>query len=129
MVYYRNRHDVFPADSDRREDRMLRGISYPLIVVNSFENFYRVDMADEGRDAVRITEPFQLEVNYAYLDKDRSGRNEYFLIDVVSIEMLSGFLTTLENTDARIVKEHLSWEAGTQRREQARDSSNNNDYR
>jgi len=72
---------------------------------------------DDGTEKVeQITEPFQLEINYAYVDKDRVGRNEYFLIDVVSIDMLEKFLLMLENKNISVIKQVLAEDEGQKRR-------------
>lgn len=109
LVYYRNKGNLIP-EKPYEQSRILWRISYPLIVVNSFEHFFRTSMADDTEKVEPITEPFQLEVNYAYVDKERSGRNEYFLIDVVSIDKLPEFLTMLEKTDIKAVREKIGWE-------------------
>ncbi len=116
LIYYRNKSDLIPPEANRRE-RVLQYVPYPIIVVNSFEHFYRTDMADDTGKTERITEPFQLEVNYAHIDKDRNTRNEYFLIDVVSIDMLAAFLAKLEETDVTAVRGKLSWEERTSDRD------------
>ena len=102
LVYYRNRTDLIPNDPYCR-NQVLRRVSYPIIAVNSFEYFFRTSMVDNTGEVEPITEPFQLEVNYAYVDKERVGRNEYFLIDVVSIDKLPEFLAMLEKTDIKAI--------------------------
>ncbi len=67
-------------------------------------------MNDNTGKTEQIEEPFQLEVNYAYVDKDRAGRNEYFLIDVVSIDKLAGFLAILEKSDIKAIIEKICWD-------------------
>ena len=99
-VYYRNKSDLKLAMPQKGYvDKVLKRVSYPIIVVNSFEHFFSTSMADTTGKVEQITEPFQLEVNYAYIDKDRNGKNEYFLIDVVSIDKLPDFLAVLEKRD------------------------------
>jgi len=109
LVYYRNRTNLIPEDPNS-PSQVLRCVPYPVIVVNSFENFFRTNMADDTEKVEPIIEPFQLEVNYAYIDKDRNEHNEYFLIDVVSIDKLSDFLLMLEKTDIKAIKEKLVFE-------------------
>src|SRR3989344_2072564 len=69
LVYYRNRTDLIPNDLHLR-NQVLRRVSYPIIVVNSFEHFFRTSMVDNTGSVEPITEPFQLEVNYAYKDNN-----------------------------------------------------------
>lgn len=123
LVYYRNRTDLIPPDPQFRE-KVLRRVSYPIIVVNSFEHFYRTDMSDDTGKVEPITEPFQLEVNYAYIDKDRTGHNEYFLIDVVSIDKLPEFLAKLENTDIQAVIRKIAWEERYERNQRQNRENN-----
>src|SRR3989344_4994108 len=109
LVYYRNRANLMPNDPNYR-NQVLRRLSYPIIVVNSYEYFYSTSMADDTGKVEPITDSFQLEANYAYVDKERTGRNEYFLIDVVSIDKLPEFLAMLEKTDVKAVSGKISWE-------------------
>lgn len=116
LIYYRNRTELMPEDPIK-PNKVLRCVPYPIIVVNSFDNFFRINMTDEAEKVEPITEAFQLEVNYAYIDKDRNGSNEYFLVDVVSIDRLQAFLSTLEKTDIQAIKEKISWENKSKRGE------------
>lgn len=129
LVYYRNRSDLMPENPNRR-NQVLRRVSYPIIVVNSFENFFSTSIADDTGEVKPITEPFQLEVNYAYIDKDRNGHNEYFLIDVVSIDKLLEFLSALEKTDIKAIVGKLCWEERQNRaNRQNREELGNNSAR
>lgn len=103
MVYYRHKQRLFSPEKNIREN-VLQFISYPIIVCNSFQDLYRTNVADNSNASDKISEPFQIEVNYAYMDKDKNSQNEYFLIDVVSIDTLSNFLSMLEKTDMEELK-------------------------
>ena len=68
----------------------------PVVVVNSYDNFYRIDI--DGDAAARpISSLFQLEVDYAYRAHGDSARQvrEYFLLDMVSLDELEGYLKVL----------------------------------
>ena len=79
---------------------------FPIIIVNDFERFYKVDM--EAPDKYeKIKENFQLEVNYAFLDKDKIPQQEYFLIDVVSLKTIDSYLKMI-HANAEALAE-LSW--------------------
>lgn len=106
FVYYRNNREIIPSTSSG--EKVLQVIAYPLIVVNSFENFYQT-MVTNGGGVQPIQRPFQLEVNYAYLDNERKGQSEYFLIDVVSMETLPDFLSLLENADVNAVRQWIRY--------------------
>jgi hypothetical protein len=71
-------------------------LEMPVILCDSFAKFYQVDMASTD-NAQPMKENFQLEVNYAYSNTERSQRTEYFLIDVVEFKQLDSFLKVLES--------------------------------
>ena len=73
-------------------------LCYPLIVVDAFDNLRQINFAD-SQEMTPVTDNFQLEVNYAYVDHARSPRDEYFLIDVVSVDRLDAFLADLVAMD------------------------------
>jgi hypothetical protein len=116
LIYYRNRHDLIPRDPHSRQ-QSLRHIVYPFIVVNSFEHFYRTSVVSPDTKPELITQPFQLEVNYAYTDKNGDSKTEYFLIDVVSIDKLPDFLSTLDKSDVSTLADHLHFQHSVQRRD------------
>lgn len=115
MVYYRHRSNIFPlqAGTDIGE---LHCISYPIIIVNSFDEFFGTGNDNGVSDFFSLTEPFQLEVNYAYLDQSKHSQNEYFILDVVSIDQLEDFIAGLEKTDITPLKSHLSFTEDPSRR-------------
>jgi len=126
LVYYRNKSDIIPH---RDHVQVLHRISFPIIVVNSFENFYKMDMSTPDAPPVKITEPFQLEVNYAYKDEENKPRDEYFLIDVVSFDTLLAHLTVIEQRDITSVMGRLQWDARMREANNQRRSSGNNSNR
>ncbi len=125
MIYYRNGGDLkIASNKNGYMDRVLKRTSYPLIVVNSFENFHATPMSGDG-EPQPITEPFALEVNYAYTDKDHKGVNEYFLIDVVSLDKLPEFLTSaIEKADVATISEKLRWDQRSARAAESRSQQN-----
>ena len=120
-IYYRHLGDLKIATTERGYvERVVKRVSYPLIVVNSFDNFHATEM-NGSSEAQPITEPFPLEVNYAYTDKDRNGHNEYFLIDVVSLDKLPEFLTSsIEKADVATISEKLIWDERMKPQQQPR---------
>ena len=129
LVYYRGKKDLIPPNPHLR-NQVLRHISYPIIVVNSFDTFYQMDMTNPDAVVEKITEPFQLEVNYAYIDDKKNSQNEYFLIDVVSIDTLQTFLSTLEKRDIETLMAKLRWDAIMNNKDnQSRQSSGSNSTR
>ena len=97
MVYLRDRGD--PS----RESLEQTGFAYqicgtvemPVILCNSFADFYRVEMEGSGKPKP-IDANFQIEVDYAYIDQHKSHKAEYFLIDIVDFDKLDDFLDVLE---------------------------------
>jgi len=75
--------------------KITKILHYPVIVFNSFDKFYRVDM-DVDNEPLKIDDSFQHEINYAYLNQDKKSRNEYFLIDFVEFIKLDNFLDIIE---------------------------------
>ena len=53
--------------------------------------------------SLNITENFQLEVNYAYLSSEGASKTEYFLIDILNLDLFDGFLEKIEK-DTQLVK-------------------------
>ena len=105
MVYYRNSASILPLSS-WKERNTLATVNYPVIVCNSFDKFYKVDIESPDKHT-KIKEYFQLEVNYAYMDTNKSYRNEYFLIDIIDFDKAGIFLEALEE-DVNAIKNIIS---------------------
>jgi hypothetical protein len=94
MVSLRNRGSIIPH-SGNGGIPILAKLEYPIILCNSFDNFYKVDLEGTS-DPEKILDHFQLEVNYAYLDAQKNHRTQYFLIDVVNFKAIEEFLKILD---------------------------------
>jgi hypothetical protein len=94
MIYYRNKESIIPS-RQARGGYTLATVNYPVIACNSLDNIYRVDI-DEDTEPSKITNNFQLEVNYAYTTSNGHNANEYFLIDVLSFNLFDSFLDQIE---------------------------------
>lgn len=93
MVYFRHGTSIVP-----RKYTVLANVSYPIIILNDFNKIYRVNIGES--DYSQITDNyFQLEINYAYLDRNKKNINEYFLIDVVNFAYLDDFLNKILKKD------------------------------
>jgi Holliday junction resolvase-like predicted endonuclease len=90
MVYYQNKESIIKLPKGRK-GRILKTVNYPVIICNSFDNLFRVEI-DEDTEPSNITKNFQLEVNYAYINSNGSNKNEYFLIDVLNFDLFDSFL-------------------------------------
>jgi len=95
-----DRESIIKLQSGRKHN-IRKTINYPVIVCNSFENLYRVEI-DTDADPSNITANFQLEVNYAYIISNGSNINEYFLIDVLNFDLFDSFLEIIE-VDAGLI--------------------------
>ena len=106
MIYYKSAGSIISKQKNRTMNVEQTIINYPLILCNNFNKFYKVDSGkDEG--CSKINDNFQLEVNYAYLNEDRTSKNEYFLIDVIDFEKFDLFLKELEKKDIAIIKNYI----------------------
>jgi len=95
LIYYRN-ETTAPVPGGMGLSTTL---SYPVIVCNSFDNFRKASMLDSKIPLEEVTQPFQLEVNYAYLDEKKKPQNEFFLIDVITIDQIAQYTQELKKKD------------------------------
>ncbi|HNP31316.1 MAG TPA: hypothetical protein PKK23_19880 [Nitrospirales bacterium] len=101
MVYLRRRESIIPEIRAGEFKRI--SIEMPVVLCNSFDNFYRVEM-DNSDAQQKLVENFQLEINYAYLELDGKRRNDYFLLDIVNFGMIDSYLNVLEADKEAIFK-------------------------
>jgi len=98
MVSMRGQLISVPALRESR--RMPRAvIEFPVVVCSSFDQMYSVDFyADSHPESIK--DNFQLEVRYAYIDRNDKHRNDYFLLDFVEFSQLEKFAQSI-NEDAK----------------------------
>lgn len=77
-------------------------IDFPLVVANFSDNIF-------GSDKKKVSESFQLGVDYSYSTNENKKESKYFLIDWIDVNFLDDFLCYIENNDAPIFKDKL-WE-------------------
>lgn len=65
-------------------------LEFPIVVCSSFASLFSVDFYTESQPEP-ISDNFQLEVRYAYLDRENNRRNDYFLLDFVEFDRLNDF--------------------------------------
>lgn len=65
-------------------------LEYPVVVCSSFDRIFSVDFYADS-EPQPIQENFQLEVSYAYIDRNEYQRNDYFLLDFVAFDKLTEF--------------------------------------
>ena len=72
-------------------------LKYPVIVAENYDKFLKVEFDGSNYHYDKMGQRFQLEINYAYLNKDKSSAiNDDFLIDVMDYNELKDYLSTLE---------------------------------
>jgi hypothetical protein len=79
-----------PSHPQLRGQSSVITLNYPIVVCSSFANLYAVDLLAEAAPRL-ISENFQLEVQYAFLDRNGRQQDEYFLLDFVEFGQLSEF--------------------------------------
>ncbi len=99
MVYNRRSDSIIQRN---QSTKVLKTIEYPVIICNSFEKLYRVEIDDDSKIS-KIQDNFQIEVNYAYLDFNQKRRREYFLIDVIDFNKTDEFLDVLQKDAESII--------------------------
>jgi len=81
-------------------------MDFPVVICSSFTEVYMADF--DGVDTTeKIRDNFQLEVQYAFVDRAGQPRNELFLIDFVDFDRLPAFADALEQ-DASAARYMLS---------------------
>lgn len=98
MVSMIGRPVTVPAlKKSRRSPRAV--IEFPVVVCSSFDQIYSVDFYKESKPE-SIKDNFQLEVRYAYIDRNNNQRDDYFLLDFVEFSQLEKFAEAIDE-DAR----------------------------
>lgn len=101
LVSMRGQPITVPALKNLRVPRMV--IEFPVVVCSSFDRLFAVDFYTESTPTP-ISENFQLEVRYAYIDRRNTQRDEYFLLDFVEFRQLDKFAQALDE-DAKVAAE------------------------
>ncbi|GAI21263.1 unnamed protein product, partial [marine sediment metagenome] len=106
MIYYKNTGSIISEEKSNGL-QSLKIINYPLILCNSFDNFYKVIDLGKKKSYSKITDKsFQLEVNYVYFDKLlKRDCDEYFLIDIIDFGEFKDFLNKLETLEVTAISE------------------------
>jgi len=65
-------------------------LDLPVVVCSTFDKLYAVDFFSDS-PPVPLSTNFQLEVRYAYIDRQSSQRDDYFLLDFVAFDNLPAF--------------------------------------
>lgn len=94
MISLKNQNVSALANLDRHNRPKLT-IEFPVVVCSSFDKLYGVDFYKDSEPAP-LNDHFQLEVQYAYVDRSDKHRNEFFIIDFVDFNALSGFIDKID---------------------------------
>lgn len=70
-------------------------LEFPVVVCSSLKTVYSTDF-DRNSTPKQLDKNFQLEVRYAYLDRQQHPNDEYFLIDFVEHGKLGDFIKEVE---------------------------------
>jgi hypothetical protein len=89
-----NSLSIKPENSERKVETIF---DFPVIICNSFEQIYAMDFCDsDKKNPEPITENFQLEVQYAYIDRRQTQRNDYFLLDVIEFDQIDNYMAVIK---------------------------------
>lgn len=70
-------------------------IEFPVVVCSFFDQIYSIDFYTESQPE-SIKDNFQLEVRYAYIDRQNNQRDDYFLLDFVEFNQLEKFAEAID---------------------------------
>ena len=70
-------------------------LQFPVVVCSSFDKIYSVDFYAES-EPESIKDNFQLEVRYAYINRQNKQKDEYFLLDFVEYNQLNNFIEAID---------------------------------
>ncbi|HYC23251.1 MAG TPA: hypothetical protein VEI94_11130, partial [Candidatus Bathyarchaeia archaeon] len=70
-------------------------LEFPVVVCSSFSQVYDVDFYTDS-EPERVTTNFQLEIQYAYLDRAGRHRAEHLLLDFVEFDQLKAFVDCID---------------------------------
>ncbi len=105
MVAYKKHPSIIPRNKNLKYN-LLANLDYPVIVCDSLAKLHAYDFLTKKID--QLTQKFQLEVNYAYLDSDKNTKTDYFLIDVADFNNLGILIKEIEDADVNAVREKLN---------------------
>lgn len=72
-------------------------LKYPVVICNNFDKLLKINFVGDKYEYENIKGPFQVEINYTYLDKTKTQAiAENFWIDVVNFDNLDNFLKIVE---------------------------------
>lgn len=88
-VAMRGQLPAHPSLAGRRRGKLVV-LEYPVVICSSFDQLYGTNFLTEV-EPTPIRESFQMEVQYAFLDRMGHQRNDYFLLDFTSYDQLPAY--------------------------------------
>lgn len=93
MVSLRGRPLSIPSVVESRSS-VKTVLEFPVVVCSSFGSMYAADFYNDSNPKL-IQENFQLEVQYAYVDRQQTQHDDYFLLDFVEFNQLSAYMEAI----------------------------------
>lgn len=94
--------------SGRKRGNIHVALDFPVVVCSSFSQLYAADFTGTQETSL-IGDNFQLEVQYAYVERSGQSRDELFLLDIVEYERLPQFVKAIEE-DAHLAGFFAGWD-------------------
>ena len=111
LIYFRHHETKLHKKYDHRD---VIEINYPLVVCNSFKEFFSQDSSSNNDPQNVPTDSLlQLEIDYAYPYDQVKSTEELFFIDVIPLEKMEVFENMLVQGDIQLAQQKL----GDDRRE------------
>jgi hypothetical protein len=114
LLYFKNQPPQqrwVPVDVDFNDERIYI-IDYPLVVVSSFNTFFKRDW--NSKISTPMKDNFLWSVEYSYIvpsrNQEKIHKREDFFIDITSFPTLEDFLGNLERNDIGIYSERVWYE-------------------
>ena len=95
MVSLRDQAPHLPEFEENQRLQPSAILEFPVVVCNSFSHIYSANFDDDS-EPKQLTENFQFEVQYAYVDRQQNQKDEYFLVDFVEHDQLEQYLKLIE---------------------------------
>ncbi|MFH0829391.1 MAG: hypothetical protein V1907_04425 [Candidatus Kerfeldbacteria bacterium] len=104
LIYFRNTDSILP---ENEQSNIIFTLNYPVIVCDGYQKCFKVDT--DKTEIEQITDVFQAEINYAFIDVDNNKKNEFFIVDIVSFEKLKQYLDALNEHDVTALRTKMEW--------------------
>ena len=132
QIYYDQWYDC-PMHFGFHEHKEVatRILKFPIIICDNFDNLIEVDFDEKDKKPYQtdsISDSFQVETNYTFLDKSQKAKTEYFLIDVLKLDNINTFLEKLTE-EIKAVMQSVDFKRRISQNQKNARSAGQNDYR